>query len=355
MIWPIPLVDCSAARAAYACVARIDIDDGNAEPLRLIGDEASELAEGPVVQAGSLTAAGRDPATDVLEVFKRNPASGAFCGRNERLRDAVVSVAVKSPLLEGNSAEPALSGLGSAALKLGAAAGQFQSQAIDFSATVRAAVAVRGDVGNSEVNSEPVARPEAFDLGNVAGTGQHPLAAHEAQIDLALSEGEQVTLPMPGDKAYLHASGYGPDRNLVVLAEADNAIVVGLRSEPAKDWRSRAAYLEGIGYLGNAADRGLCCQIESAADIAVDEFVQVELAENIRLKTNRSQPSTGRVAAFKRSFKGVGLLARRQEFDCGNELHPSNIERNSDVSRARLAASAIPLPAEAGSLSWRYR
>ena len=69
MIWSVLFVDHTAAQAADACVARIDGQDGNAAHRRFVGDEGAKLSERPVVQACSLTTAGRDPASDMRQVL----------------------------------------------------------------------------------------------------------------------------------------------------------------------------------------------------------------------------------------------------------------------------------------------
>ena len=63
------------------------------------------------------------------------------------------------------------------------------------------AVARGGDVDDPEIDADPVGRLKLLGFRDVARCGQHPLAAHEAEIDLALAEGEQIALLLPGDVA----------------------------------------------------------------------------------------------------------------------------------------------------------
>src|SRR3954452_12014711 len=105
LIRPVPLVDHPAARATDARVTGIDADQQNAAQHGFVGHEAAKLPEGPVGQASSRTAFGRNPAANVRQVLQRQAPSGAFCGLNERLRNCVVRMVLEPPLLAGEDAQ----------------------------------------------------------------------------------------------------------------------------------------------------------------------------------------------------------------------------------------------------------
>src|SRR4051794_33347087 len=182
------LVDAAALRALARGVAWIDEHDWNAGPPRLVGGEGAKLAEAPVGQTGSTGAAGRYPAADAFEFFKGETAAGALRFLYESLGHHMVLVVLIPRLLAHQLAQPTLGGLGAACLEAVPAL-LMATLALDLGARVSPAVAVSGDVDDAKVHADPVGGLECLGLGDVAGRRQDPLAAHPAQIDLALAEG----------------------------------------------------------------------------------------------------------------------------------------------------------------------
>lgn len=322
MIRSVPLVDRPATRAPLARVSRIDISNGDACQRRLVGDVGTHLPEGPGIQAGSLTAAGRNPGADVLEIFKRNAATGAFGSRNDRLRNAMADVLTEPGLLPGEFLKSTLGGLCRSALEPGLPSGELAPDLLDACSAVGGAVAVRREIDDAEIDAKPILGVEVFGLRHIACAGQQPLAAHEAQIGLALAELQQRTLTRPHHDGNDDAAPRGPERHSrAVLDEAHDAIVVRLGGQRSKHRSDLAIDLERIRHLRNGADRCLRGQSKISAQVSVKSLVQVELPEHAGNKTLRRKPRTGRVAALKGLLESGGLFIGRQELDCGNELH----------------------------------
>ena len=214
MIGSVLRIDTAASRASFARVARVDRDHRDARALRLVGKEGAQLSERPVAQAGALGAAGRNLSADMRQFFNCDPASSAFGVQHDSLRYAVIFGGLEPRLLAGEFDETALGGLSADALKPLAALGEPGADALDGGAGVDLAVASGGDVDDPHVNAEPIGRLELRRLGNVARRGEHPFAAHEAQIDLSLAEGEQGALMLAGNELEPHPAFEGPDRDL---------------------------------------------------------------------------------------------------------------------------------------------
>lgn len=316
MIWTAFLVDHPAAPALNASVARIDINDRNSGELRLVRDAGAEMPKGPVVQACSLTAAGRDPAPDVLEVFKHNPASGAFGGLNKRLRNAMVRDLLESALSAGQLSEPPLGCLGTATLKPRPATGEFGADTLNITAGMNYPIAIGGERYDAEVYAEPIISVELVSLGNVTCRGEHPLAAHLAQIDLAFTVGHQRALPVAHHNRNRQPSLNGPDADGAVFREANDAVVVGLSSIAPENWRLQAIDFESVGNLCNAPNGGLGRQAEPLSDVGVCQLVEVELSEGSILEPGRSEPSASLVASGERHGQGGSLFAGRFQFNC---------------------------------------
>jgi hypothetical protein len=349
LAWSIPLVDRSTARAALARVSWIDGDNWHSSALGFVFQECAELAEGPVGQAIATAAAGRDPSANVRQFLDGNSAPSAFGIGHNILRNAVIGVLLEPRLLAGEFDKTTLRRLGSALLKTGAAVGEVNADALYVVAVVNLTVARGGDSDNSHIDAEPVGCFEPFGFWNVTGASEHPLAAHEAQIDLSLTEGEKVTLMLAGDKADFHSAFDSPDRNRIVATKAEDAVVIGLRGERAEDRSDIAIDFEGVRYLGNAANGGLRRQREVSARVCIGQLVQIKLPENASSKPLGGNRRASLIAADKCRLENGGLLACGQEFDGGDEFHTLKYRSNPASIQVGSGAFLPGLKAEVSS------
>lgn len=298
MIWSVPLIDTAATRAPLARIVRTDCNQRYAASSRLVSDKGAELVERPGMQAGSLAALGLNPTAYALQLFQGNATSGAFGSRYDRLRDAVVGVFAEPGLLPGNLLQPALSGLGAAALQAGFSTGELGSDALYIGAGIDVPIAIGSEIDDAEIDAEPVFGIEFFGFWHVAGGGEIPLSAHETEIDLALAVDQQSPLMLThydqdGDAAF---DSPKVDSG-AVLNEADKPIIIGLRCIAAEDRYDFAIDLEGVSHFGDGAHCRLCGQTELSAEICVSELVQIKLAKCAGLVTSDSKPCRRLVAA----------------------------------------------------------
>ena len=355
LIRSVPLIDRPAARAALARVSRIDVSNRHASAQRLIGDEGAKLPERPIMQAVAIFAAGRNPRANMRQFFQRNTAQGAFSIDHNSLRYHVVGMFLKPLLLARHFLETAFCRLGTVALKPLAAFCKLPSRSLDFITSIELAVAIGGKRYNSKIDPKPIARFEAFSFRDVARAGEKPFSAHKAQVDLTLTEGEQITLLVTGNELEFYPAFNRPDRNRIVSLEAKDTVIIGLCSKGSKDRSNITIDLECVGNLGNASHGGLRGQSEVSAYLGIGQLMEVKLSQNASIEALCGKRGASVVTAFERRFENSGMLARRQEFDGGDKLHSSNIERFAVIARARLAASAIPPRPEGRGFSRRSR
>lgn len=329
MIWSIPSVDTAAARAGLACVAWIDKQHRDAGTFRLVRNEGAKLCEGPGVQTRPLATLGLNPPADMRQFFKRNTKAGAFGSRNDHLRDFVVDVFPEAGLPSREFAQTAFSRFGAASLQTGFAAGETRADTFDALAAVQRPVAVGGNIDDAEIDAEPIFGFELLGFGNVAGSGEIPLAAHEAEIDLALAVGHQTALVLTHHEIDDDAAFDRPDADGgCTLDKADYPIVIGLSGIRAKDWRSLPTDFEGVSHLGDRPHGSLRRQAEAVAQVVVGDLLQIELAKIPGGETSGRKPCRRLVAAPQGSAQCLGLLGRGQELYGGDEFHRSNIERH---------------------------
>lgn len=357
MIGSVLPVDAAAARASLARVVGIDEQHGHPGALGLVGHESPELTECPRVQTRPLTATGRYPFVDMGQFLQPNAASGALRILNDRLRNHVVGVCAKSPFAARQLPQSPLGGLGTATLQTALAARHPTPDFLDRATAVERAVTVSGEIDDSEIDAEPVLGFELLSLRHVAGSGEIPLTADKAEIDLALAIGQKPALML--------AYGYGDHQppldgpqvdGVSALDEADNPIVIGLRRIGPEDRRNLAVDFEGVGDFSDGPHCCLCRQFEALPQIGISKMVKVKLAERAVLKPHPRQPRRRIIAALQCHPESRSILGGRQKLDGGDQLHLSNIEeRTANYKRfwRRSRAVAFPLPVKAGSLHAR--
>lgn len=335
LIGSVLFVDASAHRALARRVSWINEDHGDADALRLVGDECAELAKSPITQSCALVAPGRYPAADALQLFEGDPASGAFSIHHDSLGNAVVGVFLEPRLLSGEVAQSPLGCLGAALLKSIPALLVVAALPFDSGPGIDLAIAIGGQRDDAEINAQPVFGLKLVGFRYVAGNGQHPFAAHEAQIDFALAIHHQPILVFTHHDWHDDAPFDCPQANrATVLNEPNDPIVIRLSGIWAKDWSDGAIDLEGVGDLGDRSDSSLGGQTEACSQLDVMQLVQIVLPEGAAREARGAQPCACFIASRQRRLQARGLSGRRQHLEGGYQLHAVKY-RLSSSTRAR--------------------
>ena len=217
------------------------------------------------MQAGSLTAPGRNPSTYALQVFQGNAAFGAFSSLHDRLRDPMVGVFAEPGLLAGQFTETALSRLGASFLKPALARPRDPiPDALDIGSWVCLVPSLstcKARRYRSPRRSQSAALNSWVSvMSEVAASIHLPRTKHRSTSPLAV--GHQPPLLAHHDRDG-DTPLDGPEVDCgAILNEADNAIVVGLGCILAEDWRNAAVDLKGICDLGDGTDGRLSGETE---------------------------------------------------------------------------------------------
>jgi hypothetical protein len=358
LLLSIPLVNAAATRAGLAGIARIDKHHGHAGPLRLVRDEVAQLVESPGMQARTLTAPGRNPPAYALKIFQNKAARGAFGSLHDHLRNAVVRIFTEPGLLPGQLAETTFGGFSAAPLQAALTTEEVDADSLDSGPGVDFAIAVGCERNDTEIHTKPVRCLELVCFRNIASRSQHPLAADEAKVDLALAIGHQSPLMLADHKGHSQAPFDRPQTDASpVLGEPDNAVIIGLGGIFSERWRDVSTDLKGIRHFGDAADRSLSGERETGSQIYIGQLVQIVLPECISLKSSRRQPRAGLITTCQCCPQSRRLGFRRLQLRGGNKLHIIKYRARCEEKQglSRNARPATPLSASADSLSRRLR
>ena len=321
--WPVPLIDQTAARTAATGVARVHEHDGYADQHRLVGDHTAQLVKPPVRHPRPLVPLDLDPAPDALEVFQGNQGLAAFGICDDGFTQDVVGVALESRLLARSAPECTLGGTGADLLQ-GTAPGVLPAaNIVNLRTGIGLSAVINGKVDDAQVDADGIHGSDQRRFVSLAGSSQHPLAAHEHQVDLTLGRLHQLPLPVATGEFDALPPGQRPDRNSILAGqEPEDAFVVGLGCvlfECATGLL--VAGFQTVRDLGDGPHRRLSRQAELGSHIAIRQLVQVELAPRLGISSEARQPVAGRIAPLQGGSQQPGLLWCRQQTDGGDQLH----------------------------------
>lgn len=313
--------DVSAERTLLARVSRIDEDDWDASQLRLVFDKGPELCESPVRHTCSLSASGRCPRTNTLEVLKSDRPSGALRLLHDVLRDAMVGVALEAGLSARDGAKLALGSSGLFSLEVAPAMGEDAPDFFDRLASMAVPVAVVSDVDDTHVDAEVVDGLDLRGLLDVAGDGDKEVAPLYLKVDLAFARDQHLSLVIAADEGDLDAPVQRPNGDDVVFAEAKNAIIEGLGGMWAKGVPVLLVAPVAGGDLGDALDDDLRSKTCRFADVAVSNFVDRKPREDLLLPGHLTDLAASGVGRSQRFQQGTPLLFSGQKLDGSDQFH----------------------------------
>jgi len=327
--------------ARSACVSRVYRDHADPSSSRLVGHELSELVERPIRQSGTLRLVGLNPFPDALQVFKGNHGTGAFSVSDQALGNLVVYILLISSLTPLKRTELSFCGTSPFALQIAAAVSIDAALSFYCFAAVAGAVAVHGDIHDTEINAENVGRLNHVGVVYVAHASDIEFPAHEHEINFTSSVFQQLALIVAGDARDLDAPADRPDRDGGIVQEPEDTVVVRLSSMLTEMPLNLGVGLIGVRYLGNAANRDLRGKPELIPYRRVGQLVERKLLERFRLPGEGGHEIARLIRPLNGLLEQFVLFGRRQQFHVGDKLHAFkyrkfNQDRQPERGKPRL-------------------
>jgi hypothetical protein len=314
-------VDVVAGRAGSARIARINQQHRNSTKSGLIRNKATQFVKSPIAQSFPLSPCGLDTIADAFEVFESNRTSPAFGFRNDGLGDAMVGVPLEARLLPRGTFESAFCRPRSKFLQ-GATTGFIaSSDNFNLRSAEGIAIAVAGEIDDTQVNAKHIGGSEGLLRFNVAGQSEHPLAANKHKIGFAFGERDTFALILPAAIGNNDSTFERPDRNCTIEHTKDARIerLRGVAMESSL--RGLAASLEAVSNLRNRAHRSLRRQSETLANLGVNRTVYVKLSAPVGSVCLFRYPVAGRITCFQRVTQQPLLFRVRKQTNWRDELH----------------------------------
>jgi hypothetical protein len=209
----IGFIDTTTARALTAGVLGVNFDHGDTGPLRFVFDKISQLGKRPRMQCRSLAASGGCPVADTLQVFKGNSTTGVLRSFYDLLDDNVVGISGKATLFARQLLQSAFGRTGLLLLQLASKATLAKANALNLGALVELSVAISGDVGDSQVDTEKTIRVYRRVFVYVTALIKLELAFAIDKITFTMQTLKQLGGVVTDDKRHLLTTVRCPDRD----------------------------------------------------------------------------------------------------------------------------------------------
>jgi hypothetical protein len=181
-------------RTLTGSIARVNFLDRNPSELSFVFDKAVQLEESPAMEIIPLTLAEPYPLADSLEVFKDDPAPGAFSVLYDLFADLVVNTCREALFFLGKVAQYPFGRFGLFSLQ----AATLSASAVTHSGNDLTAVnipsAIGSDIDNAGINPEPFVGVKSFWFWQVTSLMDIPFAFAVNQVGFTLRILQQIKL-----------------------------------------------------------------------------------------------------------------------------------------------------------------
>lgn len=276
----------------------------------------------------TIFAPNRDSLADVLQIFDSQSARRAFGALDEFFRDTMIFVATEASFASREFVKYLLSPLCSSFLESPAVPLLFAPYFFYTLTRVVVAIAICGDLFNSEINAKKLSHLRCWGLWEVNGGIKGKLPFPIYQIDLPLDAVESLGLVFSvGDRNDYPTRRQCPQADPIQALEAEYAVIVGDSSVRLEGGAFSFVFLEYLYRLANSPDRHLRGQAESLSDVGVALMVDTWLAKHASRKSNKRCKRSGLVEALHCLKQLALLLLIREQAQLESKFHGLTIER----------------------------
>lgn len=323
----------AALAATLGSVTRVNGDQLYACELRFVGEESTQLGEGPTMQLCPLALSSPDPRANTTQVLKGDSTVRAFCERDDASRNYMVRIGGEPTLLTVALLQQPTRGLRFFPLELATQRPISEPNFVQFGSAVFVPVAIGSDLHDAQVHAEAIDGSVFPFFRNLHGDIQEPLIPAKNQVGLAPLVNEQCAGIGSADERNLGATGHRPDahRGFRQL-DGEHAGIVSDAAVLAKRASSFLIEFVGICHLGDEQASRLGREREAVPNLAIVEFVQWEAPEFFGLPREFGKPVASGVDGFQRDAQPNRLFGRWEQFDLDSQLHVATVVQSFDVS-----------------------
>ena len=311
-----------AAATSLAGVGRIDQSERHTRQPRLVADERSQLAEGPIAVSYPSRFPYRRPRADVPQVFQRNHTFRVFGFLDKLFCYAMVGILLKPTLFTSQLPQMPFGGKAATLLQSPAQVGIPAALAFDTLAAVVFAITINRQVGDTQINPKHAINDLLIWLSHLAYGQQVERAPIIHQITFTFARRQQCALMLAGAVRNVLAARERPDRHdAFVGIPGQVAVIEGNGAVGLEGALNLAIQFIGICDLGDATHQNLRAQVERGFDVVVDELLKRKTTKLTRLPGSSTNRVTGGIGLGQGCQQCRVLFGGSPQFDLGDEFH----------------------------------
>ena len=325
----IRFINMTTNRTGTTGVPRINQEHWYAHPFRFIGHERSKLVERPIMQGCPLSATNRNPRAYPFQVFQDNCSICVFRLGNQLFANAVIGIFGKAVFLPRQPLKFPFCRPRTFGLQLGPQASLAMANVVNVISRVYLTIAINGDIGDSQINSQRVVHVNWLRFIHFASSGKVEYSFGKSQVTFSLSRLKQFKLLFSINKWNAKSPTHCPNRHSLVLqAPGQNAIIVCDAACHCDSAFVFTVELVSISNFANRSNRHLSRKIEMFSYYMIALVMQVVLAEGLRFPGSITHKLASSIGLFQSAHERISLFRSREQFDLGNQLHITNYNTN---------------------------
>lgn len=329
------LINIVALATLAACISWVYRYYLYTDTFSLVLDKLPQLVETPVGQSCSLWLSGRNPFTNILEVFKSYCASGAFSLVHDLLRDTVVLIGLEVSLLPCDLFKFATGRNSTLLLKICPTINVFTAYLLNLLTSMCIGIRVSSNVDYTEVDTYYIIGNTKRWLFNFTHRVKVEVTCTINQIYFAFAKWKKLSLIVSADKSYGLSTFHCPDVNHIAFREADNSIVIGNAAMFLESTFSLFIHLVGISDFSDATNNHLSSKLVGIFNRVVNQFMQIKLLESLSVPSLLTNIVASLISPLKRRAENLRLFTSWLQLEINDQFHGTQYATNYQVWKAR--------------------
>lgn len=303
------LLATAALIAGATAVARVNGDDRHACQSCFVLHERTQLVKSPIPESAEELAANRflDACADALEIFNGDSSAECLCLLDDLLTDVVVNPSLEPSLPSRHLIKTTFGVLCSSSLVLLASRGPSLSIAFYGRAGERLARTVRGNVDDTEIDTNEILNFAERRFRQLYGGKQEELAVSVNEIALALDAVKSLSLIFAVDETNNFSSAQRGQAHPVKSFESHVTLIICDRAIGLEGGTDSLVSCKAFNSLADGPHGELCRQTESFTDSEIGQMMHARLTKHACVEAKPCGKCRSLVDTTHRGKQKLGL------------------------------------------------
>jgi hypothetical protein len=271
---PVGLVDRTATRTCPARIARIDEHYRDPRQFGFVTNITTKLIERPRMQFPALALLYRDPLPNSLEIFQSNPATGVKSDFYKLLSNTMIEISGEPAFFVTTMNKQSTGGLSTFLLKFPTQPFVASTKAVHFNSGIVSAIAIAGDVNQTEIDTQKALWIERFRLVDFDDGKYIKFTISIDQIGLSTQILPTCTLVATYNERHYFTTIERQDRDSIDTLPRQYALIVSYRAKRPENRLNRLVSLVRFANLGYGPDCELSRKTKLFSHFTISQFLK---------------------------------------------------------------------------------